>query len=256
LNGIRAVRKKNELQNLFENFPAEIYLFQETKIDALAAREFEIFHPNFRQFFCAAQKKGYAGTAIFVEKKFADSQKIKFSGENEIGISGKNSPQNEGRIARVEFENWEIFSVYFPNGGKSPEAWRGKLEFYEKFLTEISARREAGKKVIFGGDINCAPKPIDLARPAANDGKIGFHPAERAAILNFKNENWVDVFREKFPTEKVYSWWDVKSRARERNVGWRIDAFWISRENYDAVKKVKYLNSQFGSDHCPVFLEI
>ena len=250
LNGIRAVFRKNELQNLFEKFPAEIYLFQEIKIDAAA---FSIFAENFPQFFCAANcaaKKGYAGSAIFVDEKFAAKKNLKFV------KNLQNLADDEGRVLRVEFDDFAIFSVYFPNGGKSPAAWKFKLKFYEKFLAEISALRKTGKKVIFGGDVNCAATKIDLARPRENDGKIGFHPAERAALAKFKSENFVDFFREKFPRQISYSWWDLKTRARERNVGWRLDYFFGDEIFLPRIKKIEYLNSQFGSDHCPVFLEI
>ena len=121
----------------------------------------------------------------------------------------------------------DIFGIYFPNGGKSEEAWAGKLIFYAKFLDAINSLRDAGHTVIWCGDINTAHNEIDLARPKQNDGKIGFHPAERAWLDECEKQDWSDIWRRKNPNmTDVYSWWDVKTRSRETNIGWRIDAIW------------------------------
>jgi len=250
LNGIRAVEKKGELQKLFKNFPAQIYLFQETKIDPENFLLFQNLYPDFWQFGNFAEKKGYSGTAIFCQKSFFKNQKINFQKTYQQNINF------EGRVCNISFGDWEIFSTYFPNGGKSEQAWQGKLQFYQDFLAEICERRKNGKKIIFGGDINCAAEEIDLARPKQNDGKIGFHPEERKRLQKFKKENWIDIFRKFFPQKQIFSWWDLKSRARERNVGWRIDYFFCDAEIFPKVKKIKYLQQQFGSDHCPIFLQL
>ena len=162
----------------------------------------------------------------------------------------------EGRIAKIMFDNYSIFSVYFPNGGKSPEAWQGKLVFYKKFLNYVNALRDNGEEVIWAGDVNCAHEEIDLARPKENEGSIGFRPEERAWVSTFINNRWVDVFRQTFPNEVCYSWWHYLSQARQRNVGWRIDYFFVDEGFYSKVKGVEYLNSQMGSDHCTVLMEI
>jgi exodeoxyribonuclease-3 len=111
-------------------------------------------------------------------------------------------------------------------------------------------------KVVFGGDVNCAHQEIDLARPKDNDGKIGFHPEERKRLTNYLDQGWFDIFRELHPQKEVYSWWHLLTKARERNVGWRIDYFFIDKALKKQVKKINYLNEQMGSDHCPVSLEI
>ncbi|MDH3324657.1 MAG: exodeoxyribonuclease III, partial [Candidatus Peregrinibacteria bacterium] len=160
------------------------------------------------------------------------------------------------RIAKVELDNKIIFSVYFPNGGKSDQAWQDKLKFYEDFLKHTNELRKNGKKVIWAGDVNCAHEAIDLARPKDNEGKIGFHPEERKRITNFIKNDWIDIFREKHPEKIVYSWWHVITRARERNVGWRIDYFFCDKNFLNKVKNIEYLTNQMGSDHCPVLLEI
>ncbi|MCF7846574.1 MAG: endonuclease/exonuclease/phosphatase family protein [Candidatus Gracilibacteria bacterium] len=121
----------------------------------------------------------------------------------------------------------------------------------------MNSLRSAGKKVIFAGDINCAHEPIDLARPDENDGAIGFHPDERAWISKWIADGWVDVWRDRNPTvSDVYSWWHVITRARDRNVGWRIDYFFVDQKLAPQVKKVRYLTEQMGSDHCPVEMSI
>ena len=250
VNGLRAVERKGELQSLLANFPADIFLFQEIKAQGEALRQFETLHDNFLQFSNCAEKKGYSGTAIWVAKDFAKKNPVQFFS----GIA--RFEENEGRICRVEFGNFQIFSVYFPNGGKSKEAWLGKLEFYERFLSFVESERKKGKKIIFAGDVNCAHSAIDLARPQQNDGKIGFHPLEREKISKFVDQGWVDVFRSKFPAKQEFTWWDLKTRARDRNVGWRLDYFFCDGEMLSQVQHIEHLQDQMGSDHCPVLLQI
>ncbi len=151
----------------------------------------------------------------------------------------------------------DIFGIYFPNGGKSEEAWAGKLEFFRNFLNTINSLREAGHSVIWMGDINIAHNEIDLARPKQNDGKIGFHPSERALLDRYNSENWSDIWRRKNPgVAEVYSWWDVKTRSRETNIGWRIDAIWGEEKAFNATENIGYIHDQFGSDHCPMEIVI
>lgn len=110
--------------------------------------------------------------------------------------------------------------------------------------------------VLWGGDINCAHNAIDLARPKENDGKIGFHPLERAWLDSMQKNHWIDVWRSRNPDEIVYSWWDQKTKARERNIGWRIDAFWADEVLGKKISEIRYLEDQYGSDHCPLMVEI
>lgn len=150
----------------------------------------------------------------------------------------------------------DIFGVYFPNGGKSEEAWHGKLAFYEAFSACMDQLRAEGHMVIWGGDINCAHNEIDLARAKENDGKIGFHPLERAWLDDRTNNAWLDVWRVRNPDEIVYSWWDQKTKARERNIGWRIDALWADEKLEKKITEIVYLGDQYGSDHCPMLADI
>ncbi len=248
VNGIRAVERKGALAEVLKSENPDILLFQEIKATPEQLSDELVAHPEYAQFYHPAEKKGYAGTAIWIKKNGF--------GEIRFLTGMPHFVDNEGRISQVQFGDFAILSLYFPNGGKSPEAWEGKLRFYEDLEKYASALRKSGKIVIFGGDINCAHEEIDLARPRENDGVIGFHPEERRRISDWTAKNWADVFRDFFPETITYSWWSPRGGARFRNVGWRIDAFFMDRNFLDRVQKIEYLTEQTGSDHCPVVLEI
>ncbi len=256
MNGIRAVDRKGNLAEFLETHQPDIFLIQEIKAkeEQLEKLKFREKYGNYHQFYHSAEKPGYAGTAIWLRKDFFAG----ISPEFHAGMNDFND--NEGRISRVSFsknnENFEILGVYFPNGGKSPEAWDGKILFYEKFLNFVNFLRDQGKTVIFAGDVNCAHHEIDLARPESNKKSIGFLPEERDWISKWIENGWIDIFREKFPAKVVYSWWHVITRARLRNVGWRIDYFFVDKKIRGKIKNIEYLNDQMGSDHCPVILEV
>jgi exodeoxyribonuclease-3 len=165
----------------------------------------------------------------------------------------KETPENLTDINTII----DIFGIYFPNGGKSDQAWQDKLVFYAEFGKYMDALRSKGHIVLWGGDLNCAHHAIDLARPKENDGKIGFHPLERAWLDNRTADGWYDIWRERNPdTVDVYSWWDVITRSRARNVGWRIDAWWGSDTAYARTRDTSYLGEQRGSDHCPMMIDL
>ncbi|MCF7830699.1 exodeoxyribonuclease III [Candidatus Gracilibacteria bacterium] len=248
VNGIRAVDKKGELENLLKTCDPGVLLIQETKAqeDKLGPiiKKYDIYE----QFYNAAERPGYAGTGIWIKKSL--HYNISFSTE----FPGYKD--TEGRVARIDLDDWTIFSIYFPNGGKSDEAWQEKLVFYEKFLFYVNKLRQEGRKVIWAGDVNCAHEEIDLARPKDNENSIGFLPEERAWVTKVIKNNWMDIFRYLYPKKIIYSWWHVITRARDRNIGWRIDYFFLEEGLMKTVKDIKYLNGQMGSDHCPVELEI
>lgn len=253
VNGIRAVERKKELELLLKTHNPDVFLIQEIKAqpDKLTSLESQ-YNTDFEIFWHSAEKPGYAGTSIWLKKSLIKDFQFK---------SGMpNFEDTEGRISQLNFSqnntNYSILNIYFPNGGKSPEAWQDKLIFYEKFLNYTNQLRKNGKEVIWAGDVNCAHQAIDLARPKDNEGKIGFHPAERAAISKYIDNNWIDIYRDKYPTEIVYSWWHVITKARARNVGWRIDYFFCDKSFVPKIKNIEYLTNQMGSDHCPVLLEI
>ena len=256
VNGIRAVERKGELENLVKGEAPDILLLQEIKGNADQFSEFLTEHPEYAQYYHSAEKKGYAGTGIWIKKQFQQSlQHFKFL------TTIPDAPNaDEGRISHIQFnledEPFDIFSIYFPNGGKHPQAWDEKLHFYDRTLEYINTLKEEGRTVIVGGDMNVAHTEIDIARPKQNDGKIGFHPKERSWMDRVIQAGWMDVWREKNPDKvDVYSWWTMRGGARSRNVGWRIDYFFVEQRFLGRVAFIEYLQQQMGSDHCPLKLE-
>ena len=257
VNGIRAIERKGELQNLLERERPDVLMIQEIKGNAAQFSEFLTAHPHYQQHYHSAEKKGYAGSAIWVAKKMLSAlREVNFVTEI------PNAPNaDEGRLSQLIFsrddERWAMLSIYFPNGGKSDEAWRQKLIFYQRVLDYINKLRDDGANVLVGGDMNVAHTEIDIARPKDNDGKIGFHPKERAWMDAVIKAGWSDVWRARNPdVTDVYSWWHMISRARDRNIGWRIDYFLLDKKHLTRVNDARYLNDQQGSDHCPLLLEI
>ncbi len=247
VNGIRAVERKGDLEQFIQEHQPDVFLIQEIKANENQLGAIIEKYADYQQFYHSAEKPGYSGTAIWVRQGLNPTFHTGMPELNDI----------EGRISRVSIGNKEIIAVYFPNGGKSPEAWEGKLLFYEHFLSFVNQLREQGKDVIFAGDVNCAHEAIDLARPKNNEGKIGFHPAERAHLDKWKSDGWVDIWRERNPdVTDVYSWWHVITRSRAKNVGWRIDYFFVDTKQKDSISEVHYLTEQLGSDHCPVSLSL
>ncbi len=248
VNGIRAVERKGELETLLNSESPDILMLQETKANRDQLSKALTEHPDYLQYYHSAEKKGYSGTSIWVKR--AHENDVSYS----TGMSG--FKDTEGRISQLDVGKFSILGIYFPNGGKSPEAWAGKLEFYDKFLKYTNKLRKDGQTVIWAGDVNCAHEEIDLARPKDNKKSIGFLPEERAWVSKVIKNNWIDVFRHRNPETVVYSWWHVISKARARNVGWRIDYFFVDSEVMKDVTDITYLTDQMGSDHCPVRLTI
>ncbi len=282
VNGLRAVERKKSLQELISKETPDILLLQEIKGKKEQFSNYLTKNPVYRQFYHSAQKPGYAGTGIWARRDFLQkTRRINFNmhvphlkdaytkndemPKNTIendGLDMSNIPNmDEGRISHLSFlyknKIYDIMSIYFPNGGKSEEAWKDKLIFFDRVLEYMNGLRKLGHEVIVGGDMNVAHTEMDIARAKENDGKIGFHPKERAWMDKVLQNDWVDVWRNKNPdVTDVYSWWNVITKARERNVGWRIDYFLIDKNLTGEVKEVKYLNEQMGSDHCPLMMKI
>jgi exodeoxyribonuclease-3 len=290
VNGIRAVERKGEIQKLIENENPDVLLIQEIKGKKEQFSKYLTQNQQYKQFYHSAEKPGYAGTGIWINDAFLKQvQRFRFNMHVPSTRKSRSvdmyeayveddsvhttymfdadrvhkfkTDMDEGRISHISFmydkKIYDIASIYFPNGGKSEEAWHDKLVFFNKTLEYMDRLRKQGHEVIIGGDMNVAHTEIDLARPKENDGKIGFHPDGRAWMDDVIKNGWVDVWRAKNPDVKgVYSWWDVKTRARDRNVGWRIDYFLIDSDSLDRVTRIEYLTEQLGSDHCPLFMEI
>lgn len=243
VNGIRAVERKGEIQNFIATHSPDVLFLQEIKGKPEQFSAYLTAPEGYEAFYNPAEKAGYAGTGIWIKDEFR-----KYIRAIETGFEG-DPAANEGRVSHLILEKdekiFDLFGIYFPNGGKSDEAWAGKLVFFENFLKKINELRAAGHIVLWCGDINIAHNEIDLARPKQNDGKIGFHPSERAWLDRYASENWYDVWRVKNPnTAEVYSWWDVKTRSRETNIGWRIDAIWGEEKLFSSTKDIGYLHDQ------------
>ncbi len=245
VNGIRAIMKKNFLEWLSAESP-DIVCIQETKANddtiPKALRELS----DYRCFVSSAERKGYSGTMILSKNKpnsFAAG----------IGIPQFDS---EGRFSIADYGKFILFNVYFPNGNSGSERLQYKMDFYDAFLRHIDAVRDTGKKIIICGDVNTAHTEIDLARPRQNENHSGFLPEERAWIDRVIEHGYCDTFRIFKQEGGYYSWWDYKTRARERNVGWRIDYFYVSNNLKDMVTDAFILSDVYGSDHCPIGIEI
>lgn len=254
VNGLRAIARKGALAPVLASRPAVICL-QETKIptpDCLAPvlRVTENYNAIWS---CAGERAGYSGVAIY--SQLAPIEVL--TNFPVTGLSPENNLLNrEGRMLGFRSPNFLLLNIYFPNGKSGPERLAYKMEFYRQFLLYLNERRAAEEKIIFCGDINTAHQSIDLARPQANEGVSGFLPQERAWIDEVLAAGFVDTFRLFHPQDIQYSWWDMKSRARERNVGWRIDYFFASVDVADQIKDAFIWPQILGSDHCPVGITI
>ncbi len=248
VNGLRAIEKKGEFDNLIQKFSPDIICFQETKSEIYQLKDNTRNKEGYYSFFESAKnRKGYSGVAIY----------SKNNPEKVFGTMGYKEAEfldNEGRTLVAEYKDFYLINCYWPNGGKSEEHFQYKLVYYKKFL-KLARKLEKKKPVIFCGDVNATVADIDLARPKENAGKLGCTKEERDLLAEWK-EYFIDIWRERNPKKEIYTWWDMKTRARERNVGWRIDYFFISKSLEKKVKKIEILNNVYGSDHCPVFLEI
>ncbi|MBS0616856.1 MAG: exodeoxyribonuclease III [Spirochaetes bacterium] len=248
VNGIRAIEKKGELAKLIAHEKPDLLFLQEIKAKADQLSDALLKPAGYDAHYHSAEKPGYSGTGVFLKKSLFQNIEIL------RGMPKWND--HEGRILGVKAGDLIVFGNYFPNGGKSAEAWKEKLKFYDHFHNYIAELRKKKHRIIFTGDLNVAHAPIDLARPKENEKSIGFLPEERAWVDRLVADDWVDVFRKKFPETVSYTWWQMQSRARERNIGWRIDYFIVDKSLYGAVKDVRHLNDQLGSDHCPIVLDI
>ena len=249
VNGLRAVVRKGNWSWLMIERP-DIFCLQEIKSTAEQLSE-EIRNPaGYHSYFDSPkEKKGYSGVALYSKIK---PEKVEFA----LGVSGSAHLDVEGRLIVAHYKDFVLLNVYFPNGGGGPERLKYKLDFYDEFLKFIEKLRKTGKPIIFCGDINTAHEEIDLARPKENEENTGFLPEERAWLDEVINHGYVDIFRHFNPTKTgAYSYWDMKTAARERNVGWRIDYFFVSQDLLPRIKKAEILASIYGSDHCPILLE-
>jgi len=245
VNGIRAIQKKGFIEWLKKENP-DILCLQETKAHPDQLSDDLKNVDGYSAYFSSAEKKGYSGVVTYTKLK-------PVSVHQGIGIIKFDS---EGRFIITEFEEFTLFNIYFPNGKASEERLQYKMEFYETFLKHCKKLLKEGKKIVICGDVNTAHKEIDLARPKENSVISGFLPQEREWIDKFLAAGFIDSFRMFNQEPEQYTWWDMVTRARERNVGWRIDYFYLSENLKEKITSAKIHQDVMGSDHCPISIEI
>ncbi len=245
VNGIRAVMKRGFLDWLARESP-NILCLQETKATPTDLPEELLKPPGYHTYWNFPEKKGYAGVATFSREKPLKVQ-------NGFGVP---EFDREGRVIISEHPGFTLFNIYFPNGKQSEERLKFKLDFYDAFLDYIEPLRLKGEKLIICGDYNTAHQEIDLARPKENAKISGFLPVERAWLDKLVGRGYIDTFRHFNKEPGQYTWWDMKSRARERNVGWRIDYFFVTENLKSHLVKATIMPEVTGSDHCPIVLVV
>ncbi len=256
VNGIRAVIKKEAFYSFIEEHQPDVLCLQETKANK---DQTDIDLPDYHEYWNSAEKKGYSGTAIFSKQKPVNVvnglpediiKKFKVAGDK------YGDPNKEGRVMTAEFKDFYVVTVYTPNAKDdlSRIPLRHK-QWDPAFLAHVE-QLEKQKPVLFCGDLNVAHTEDDLARPKPNDGKKGFTKEERQGFDNFDNAGFIDTFRKFTKGNGHYTWWTHWAKARERNVGWRIDYWLASKKIAPKIKSAKIHADVMGSDHCPVSIEL
>ncbi len=241
VNGIRAVLRKGFSDWLRGESPG-ILCLQETKAhpDQIGGEMSEL--QDYQTYWNYPERKGYGGVAVLTRES---PLSVRYG----FAAAGLDL---EGRVLIVEYPGFTLLNVYFPNGKQGESRIKYKLDFYEAFLAFIDSLKSEGKELVICGDFNTAHKEIDLARPKENAKISGFLPVERAWLDRLVAHGYVDTFRHFHQEPDQYTWWDLKSRARERNVGWRIDYFFITGDLLPALSKAFIMPEVTGSDHCPI----
>ena len=242
VNGLRACVGKGFLDS-FHALDADIFCIQESK---LQEGQIELSLPGYYQYWNYAEKKGYSGTAIFTKE-----EPISVS----YGIGVKEHDQ-EGRVITAEYSDYYVVTCYTPNSQDELKRLSYRMEWEDAFRSYLKGL-EAKKPVVFCGDLNVAHKEIDLKNPKTNRKNAGFTDEERNKFTQLLDSGFIDTFRYFYPdTEGVYSWWSYRFKAREKNAGWRIDYFCVSKALADRLLGTSIHNEIFGSDHCPVELRL
>lgn len=242
VNGLRACMQKG-FPEFFAESNADFFCLQETK---LQAGQIDLDLPGYRQYWCYAEKKGYSGTAIFARRE-------PLSVAYGLGIPELDT---EGRLITLEYEDFYLVTCYTPNAQRELARIDHRMAWEDAFRAYLSGLDEK-KPVVICGDLNVAHKEIDLKNPAANRGSAGFSDQERAAFGKLLDAGFTDTFRHLYPdVTGAYSWWSYMFNARKNNAGWRIDYFLVSDRLKDAIAEAAIRSDIYGSDHCPVVLEL
>lgn len=245
VNGIRAIAKKGFIEWLHKESP-DILCLQETKASPDVLTDDILKPKGYTTYWAVAEKKGYSGVAIFTKKEPKSVT---------VGLGNKEF-DTEGRTLVADYGDVVLFNIYYPNGGAGNKRVPFKMKFYDAFLDVVEGMRKSGRKIIITGDINTAHMERDLARPKENAKNTGFLPEERAWVDKFIKAGYADTFRHFVQEPGHYTWWDYKTGARARDIGWRIDYFFVSQNLLPNLKKAYILKDVQGSDHCPVGIEL
>lgn len=245
VNGIRAAQKKGFLDWLAREKPDALGV-QETKAKLDQLDVFLVRPEGYHTFWNSAERPGYSGVALFSREK-------PLRVTNGFGVKKFDA---EGRVIVAEYPGFTFLNIYFPNGKSGDDRLKFKMDFYAETMKFVSKLKKKQPNVIISGDYNTAHKEIDLARPKENEDVSGFLPVERAWMDTWVADGQVDIFRKFHAGPGHYSWWDLKSGARERNVGWRIDYHFVTEALALRVKRAWHLTDVVGSDHCPVGIEL
>ena len=242
VNGLRACVEKGFV-DIFKELDADFFCIQESK---LQAGQIDLDLPGYYQYWNYAEKKGYSGTAVFTKHKPLNVM---------LGI-GVEEHDHEGRVVTLEYDNYYVITVYTPNSQDGLKRLEYRMKWEEAFCAYLK-KLEESKPVIFCGDLNVAHKEIDLKNPKTNRKNAGFTDEERACMTHLQEVGFVDTFRHFYPDmEGIYSWWSYRFQARAKNAGWRIDYFMVSESLKNKLVDASILTDIYGSDHCPVTLEI
>lgn len=242
VNGLRACVQKNFMDS-FHVLDADVFCVQETKLqEGQINLELEGYH----QYWNYAEKKGYSGTAIFTKHEPLHVT---------YGI-GMEEHDKEGRVITLEYPEYYILTVYVPNSQNELARLPYRMQWEADFFAYLK-KLEESKPVIFCGDLNVAHQEIDLKNPKTNRKNAGFTDEERGCFSRVLDNGFIDTFRYFYPDQTdIYSWWSYRFHARDKNAGWRIDYFCVSEALKDKLKDAKIHTDIFGSDHCPVELDI
>lgn len=246
VNGLRALLSKGVLNQVLDLSP-DILSLQEIKVrkDQLTHQQLHEFQ-GFQGFWNSAERPGYSGVVNF----------CKIQPESVDPSLGEDRFDKEGRSIRLDYGNLALFNLYVPNGQRDQGRLNYKLDFYARLLELCDDLHENDKQVILYGDMNTAHKPIDLRHSKQNEKTSGFLPEERAWIDEYLRHGFVDIFRDLFPDKVQYTWWTYRLNARQRDIGWRLDYFLISKSLVEKVVNVEIYTDIMGSDHCPIGLEV
>ena len=245
VNGLRAVISKG-IEDFLNTYNPSILCLQEIKAtEDQVSKILPNFLNEYNKVYSSGIRKGYSGVATFSKEN-----------PNSASIGLKNNIDDEGRVIKSTYDDFILYNIYFPNGKKDKDRLNYKMNFYKDLIEILKNHKKNNDKVIILGDYNTAHKEIDLARPKENSKISGFLPEERVLIDDILNIGYIDTLREFNNQENIYTWWDPITKARERNVGWRIDYIFVSENLKKNLISSDVLDKVYGSDHCPVSIDI